>query len=119
MTEPTIEQLIDDVIEDAKDQHRPLSSSRSALLSRIEAVKQESDAWHKMADEFEPKWVVDNSTGNGFECDFCEKPATPVCNFDCDEDEEDIVWECNHDADCPIAIYNALTARYSHEKEGE
>ena len=69
MTEPTIQELIDEVINCAYDfqldicnysdhiatkyavDRERVSTSRSALLSRITQIQQESDEWHKTADK--------------------------------------------------------------------
>lgn len=60
MTEPTIQELIDEVIEDAKiyginmnaggNIYSSLDTSRAALLSRITQMETERDEWHKMGD---------------------------------------------------------------------
>lgn len=50
MTEPTIEQLIDELLA-ANYVGSCYDTARAALLSRIAALQQESDEWQRVADE--------------------------------------------------------------------
>lgn len=56
MSEPTIQELIDEfrneVWSEACNADGNVEEARSALLSHINALQQETDEWHKMAEQF-------------------------------------------------------------------
>ena len=75
-----------------------------AVMNGMDAKQEESDAWHKMADELAKDSFYDDRTFKT--CCFCGEY----------EIREGIHY---HSDSCPVTAYLALTARYSHEKEGE